>query len=189
MLAILFGTLFVSLGLAICNKAVLLVGGMAGFALLLHYVTGIGFWLIFSLINLPFFVLAQRRMGWLFTVRSIAAVWIVALLSYLTPSFVVFNSLNTTYASIVGGGLVGIGMLMLFRHRTGLGGINILAIYLQERWGIRAGYFQLAVDLCILTAAFFVLSSDRFGLSIVAAAVLNLTIAVNHRPGRYLAVS
>jgi uncharacterized membrane-anchored protein YitT (DUF2179 family) len=188
-LAILLGTLFISLGVAICNKSVLLVGGLVGMSLLLHYGTKVSFWLIFSLINLPFYILALRRMGWQFTLRTFAAVCIVSMFSYLTTKWVAFSYLDPVYASFIGGGLFGIGLLMLFRHRTGLGGLNILAIYVQEKWGIRAGYLQLVFDLAILTASFFVISSDRFGLSIVAATVLNLMIAINHRPGRYLGIS
>ena len=90
---------------------------------------------------------------------------------------------------MIGGGLTGTGLLMLFRHRTGLGGVTILAIYLQEDFGVRAGYFQLAVDLAILAAAFFVLSPDRLLLSVVGAAIVNLILAINHKPGRYLGVT
>lgn len=78
---------------------------------------------------------------------------------------------------------------MLFRHHTGLGGINILVIFLQETWGIRAGYFQLAVDLAILGAAFFVLTPEYLLLSILGATVVNMIIGINHKPGRYLGVT
>lgn len=100
-----------------------------------------------------------------------------------------FAQLDATYAAVMAGALCGVGMLMLFRHRTGLGGINILAIFLQENLGLRAGYFQLAVDLAILSVAFVILAPDRLLLSVLSATVLNLILAVNHRPGRYLGVS
>ena len=90
---------------------------------------------------------------------------------------------------IAGGALMGMGLLILFRHRTGLGGINIVAIYLQERCGIRAGYFQLGVDLAILTAAAFVLPPANLALSIIGATVVNLMLAINHKPGRYVGVT
>jgi uncharacterized membrane-anchored protein YitT (DUF2179 family) len=80
-------------------------------------------------------------------------------------------------------------MLMLFRHRTGLGVTNILALYPRDRHGIRVGYFQLGVDATILLGACFVLPPARIVLSALGAAVLNLIIALNHRPGRYVGVS
>jgi uncharacterized membrane-anchored protein YitT (DUF2179 family) len=113
----------------------------------------------------------------------------VSLFSRLTADWIDFSRLEPAYAAVMAGTLCGTGLLMLFRHRTGLGGVNILAMFLQDNWGVRAGYFQLAVDLSILGAAVFVLSPDRIALSVVSAVILNLIIAVNHRPGRYLGIS
>lgn len=188
-LAILTGTLIMSLGVIIYSKALLLTGSTSGLALLLQYATGAQFWLVFSLINLPFYVLAIKRLGWMFALRTFLAVTLVALFSKLTAGWVEFARLEPIYATVVGGGLMGTGLLILFRHRTGLGGINILAIYLQEKFGIRAGYFQLAVDLAILAAAFFVLPPANLVLSVVGAAVVNMTLAINHKPGRYAGVT
>lgn len=188
-LAILTGTLIMSLGVIIYSKAMLLTGSTSGLALLLQYATGTQFWLVFSLINLPFYVLAVKRLGWMFALRTFIAVTLVALFSKLTAGWVEFARLDPIYATIVGGGLMGTGLLILFRHRTGLGGINILAIYLQEKFGIRAGYFQLVVDLAILATAFFVLPPGNLILSVVGAAVVNMTLAINHKPGRYAGVT
>ena len=54
---------------------------------------------------------------------------------------------------------------------------------------IRAGYFQLGVDAAILVAAFFILPFDRVLYSILGAVVLNMIVALNHRPGRYVGFS
>lgn len=188
-LALILGSLMVALGTTIYAKAVLVVGGTAGAALLLQYMTGIQFWLGFSLINLPFYLLGWKRLGGAFVLRTFIAVSLVSLFSRFTTEWVAFAQLNATYAAIMAGTLCGTGMLMLFRHRTGVGGINILAIFLQERFGLRAGYFQLAVDLAILSVAFLVLAPDRLLLSVFSATILNLILAINHRPGRYLGVS
>ena len=184
-LALLLGTLFVALGVQMYSEAVLLVGGSAGLALLLQYVTGVAFWLVFFLINLPFYLLALWRMGWRFTIRTFAAVSLVSVFSRLMSSWVEFAFLDPVYATVVGGGITGTGLLILFRHRTGLGGLNILAIYLQERYGLRAGYVQLGIDLALLAAALFVLTPANLLLSVVGATIVNMVLAINHRPGRY----
>lgn len=188
-LALILGSLMVALGTAIYAKAGLVVGGMAGVALLLQYTGGIEFWIGFSLINLPFYLLGWKRLGGAFVLRTFVAVSLVSLFSRFTAEWVAFAQLNATYAAVMAGTLCGTGMLMLFRHRAGLGGINILAIFLQDNFGLRAGYVQLAVDLAILSAAFLVLAPDRLLLSVLSATILNLILAINHRPGRYLGVS
>ncbi len=131
----------------------------------------------------------MKRLGWPFALRTFLAVSLVSLFSRLTAGWVEFARIDLLYAAIVGGALMGMGLLILFRHRTGLGGINILAIYLQEKYGIRAGYFQLAVDLAILATASFVLPPTNLLLSVVGAVVVNMTLAINHKPGRYAGVT
>ena len=187
--ALLLGTLLVALGMTLYAKATLLVGGMAGMALLVQYTLGMDFWLAFWLVNLPFYLLGLKRLGRAFMLRTFLAVSLVSLFSRLTADWIDFSRLNPVYAAIMAGTLCGIGLLMLFRHRTGLGGVNILAIFLQESFGLRAGYFQLAVDLAILSAAYFVIPLDRLALSVLGAVVVNMTLAINHRPGRYLGVT
>jgi uncharacterized membrane-anchored protein YitT (DUF2179 family) len=188
-IAIVVGTMFMALGVVIYTKAVLLAGSTAGLALLLQYASGVGFWWLFFAINLPFYVLAVKKLGWAFTLRTFAAVTLVSIFTRLTSDLISFSHLDPLYAAVMGGALSGTGLLILFRHRTGLGGINVLAIYLQDRFGIRAGYFQLAVDLAILATAAFVISPDRLALSVLGAVVVNMTLAINHRPGRYLGVT
>lgn len=46
--------------------------------------------------------------------------------------------LSPVLAAVVGGLLCGTGMLILFRHRASLGGLDTLVLYLQERLGWRA---------------------------------------------------
>ena len=187
--AILIGTTLVSLGIAFYAEAQLTTGSSAGLALLLQYMTGIPFgWLFFG-INLPFYALAFMRMGLPFTAKTIASVALVSYFSGQIAGWIGIDQINPLFAALVGGGLMGLGILSLFRHKASVGGINILALFLQDNFGIRAGYFQLGVDAIILVIAFFVLPFDRVIYSILGALVLNMIIALNHRPGRYVGFS
>ena len=188
-LALLSATLMIALAVNLYRHAGLLTGGTAGLAFLAQYGTRLSFGQAFFLINLPFYWLAVRRMGWAFTLRTLAAVTLVSLLTELTPHFVAFSALQPLYAAVMGGVLMGVGLLILFRHRTSLGGVNILALYAQERYGLRAGYVQLAIDGLILLASLFVVTLEQFALSLLATVMINLVIATNHKPGRYMGVS
>jgi len=187
--AILVGTAMIALGVSLFTEATLITGSTAGLALLLHYATGVGFGPLFFVINLPFYVLAVLRMGWPFTAKTVASVGLVSLFSSLFPLWLQIDAVAPLFAALVGGSLLGLGMLLLFRHKSSVGGVNILSLYLQERFGIRAGYFQLGVDLVILVSAFFVVPADRVLVSLLGALVLNLIIGMNHKPGRYVGFS
>ena len=70
-MAMLLGTVLVSLGITFYAQVQLTTGSSAGLALLLQYVTGIPFGWLFFAINLPFYVLAFLRMGWPFTLKTL----------------------------------------------------------------------------------------------------------------------
>lgn len=184
-LAILTGTMMVSLGVAMFNQAGLLTGGTAGLAFLIHYRFGLPFGLVFFLINLPFYWLAWRRMGWRFTIKTFCAVALVSALSGVHPKLLEMSTLTSFYTALIGGSLMGVGFIVLFRHKASLGGINILALYLQDKHGLRAGKFQMGLDVLIVLASMLVVSPVALAASILGAVALNLAITVNHRPGRY----
>jgi uncharacterized membrane-anchored protein YitT (DUF2179 family) len=184
--AIVTAAAFVSLGLAFLKAQRLLTGGTAGVALLLARVTPLTFGQLFALLNLPFFWLGVRQLGWRFTLKTFAAVGLVSLASDHMGEVLGLERIHPLYAAVMGGFLVGAGLLMLFRHRASLGGVNILSIWLQERHGWRAGLFQMAVDASIVVAGCFVVPPATLALSVLGALALNVVLAVNHRPGRYL---
>ncbi|OGG44194.1 MAG: hypothetical protein A3F84_16625 [Candidatus Handelsmanbacteria bacterium RIFCSPLOWO2_12_FULL_64_10] len=187
-LAILIGTLFVSFGISMFNQAGLLTGGTAGLAFLLHYATKVSFGTAFFIINLPFYILAFKRMGLRFTFKTFCAVALVSVFSGLHPKFVQFSSLTPFYIALIGGFLMGTGFIVLFRHQASLGGVNILSLYLQDKYGIRAGKLQMAVDVAIVLASLLVVNLTALLASMLGAVALNLVIMLNHRPGRYMAV-
>lgn len=187
-LAILTGTLLVSLGVALFNQAGLFTGGTAGLAFLIHYASDYSFGSVFFVLNLPFYWLAWKRMGWRFTLKTFISVGLVSVMSGLHPKMVQLSQLTPFYVALIGGSLMGVGFIVLFRHQASLGGINILTLYLQEKHGLRAGKIQMGIDLCIVLASFLVVSPIAMLASILGAVVLNLAIMLNHRPGRYLAV-
>ncbi|WP_278349633.1 YitT family protein [Stutzerimonas kunmingensis] len=188
-LALLTGTALVALGIAFYSHAGLLTGGTVGLAFLLKYLAGWSFGPVFFLLNLPFYALAIWRMGWKFTLRTVCAVGLVSLFAELTPQWMRFAELNVVYAAVFGGFAIGVGLLILFRHRASLGGVNILALFLQERFGLRAGTFQMGIDALIVMAAVFVVPVDKVLLSVLGAVALNLVLAINHRADRYMGVS
>jgi uncharacterized membrane-anchored protein YitT (DUF2179 family) len=180
------GSMLAALGVTMLSAADLLIGGTAGLGFLLRYSMGLSFGLVFFLLNLPFYWIAYRRLGLAFTVKTFTAVAVTSLLTEILPALISFEHVNPVAAALFGGLLIGTGMLALFRHRASLGGFGILALYLQDRFGWRAGFVQLGLDLVVLALPFLVASPGVIALSVLAAATLNLTLAINHRTDRYV---
>lgn len=185
--ALVTGTLFVGLGLLLFRQAGLVTGGTVGIAFLAHYATGWPFGALLFVVNLPFYALAWSRMGARFTLKTLAAVTLLSFLSEAMPHWLALQSVAPWFAAIGGGLLVGAGFIILFRHRASLGGLNVLVLWLQERFGWRAGVVQMGIDGLILLSAWPWIDAPRLALSVLAAAAMNFALAVNHKPGRYMA--
>lgn len=186
--AVIAGSMLVSLGVVLLSGGGLLTGGVVGVAFLLHYATEISFGLLFFLANLPFYYIALRRLGLAFTLKTFCAVALTALLSEYLPHLIPLQNVSPIVAALFGGLTVAAGMMALFRHRASLGGFGILALYIQDRFGVRAGLVQLGFDCMVLFCSFFIATPLIIVCSILGALVMNLVIAINHRKDRYIAV-
>jgi uncharacterized membrane-anchored protein YitT (DUF2179 family) len=185
-LAFVLGTAMCALGVQFLTHLGLITGQTAGLGVLLSYVTGASFGLIFFLVNLPFYLLAWLRMGPRFTIKSFIAVTMVSTFAEAMPQVFVIDALNPAFGAAIAGAMIGLGLIVLFRHGASLGGVGVLALYLQDKIGFQAGWTQLVFDALLFSAAIFVLDPWLVGWSLLGAVVVNLIIAVNHRKDRYI---
>lgn len=186
--AILVAPLFVAFAVLLFREAGLLTGGTVGIAFLIHYLSGWPMGAVVFCLNLPFYFFALRVMGRDFTIKTFVAVSLLAVYTEVVPRLIHLQSVDRTFAAVMGGFLIGVGLLMLIRHKSSVGGLGVVAIYLQNTRGWRAGKVQMAADVLILGAAVLIRDPLSVFLSIVGAVALNLVIAVNHKAGRYMGI-
>ncbi len=182
-----YGAGMAAFAITILTHLGLITGQTAGLAVLLSYLTGIGFGPVFFAVNLPFYWLGYRRMGLGFTLKTFAAVALMSGLSMLMPAWVQFGALSTPVGAILFGAVSGSALLALFRHGASLGGVGILALILQDKTGFRAGQTQLIFDALLFATALAALPAATVMWSALGALVVNLVITINHRRDRYIA--
>ena len=182
-----FGVVMVSFGISLLKALGLITGQAAGIAFLISYETGFDFSLVFLIVNLPFYVLAFMRLSLGFTLRSLACVVAISALTGIAPQLFRYEHVEPFSGAIVAGFCIGIGLIGLFRHGASGGGVGILAYYVQERTGFRAGWLQFALDAVLFGTAAFLLDGKAVLVSMVGAAALNLFVAFNHRRDWYIA--
>lgn len=177
--------LLASVGVFLMDSGHVVTGGIAGLALLISYATPLSFSVVWILASIPFLPLAVWKKGWNFTLRSLVAIVLVSLFTQLAAMNLGPLDIDPLFGAVVGNVVASIGVLGLFRHRSSLGGFNVVALIAQEQYGWRAGYVQLVIDLAIVAGAFFVASPMIVLYSAVGAFVFNFILALNHREGRY----
>jgi uncharacterized membrane-anchored protein YitT (DUF2179 family) len=181
-LSILEGCLLVALGIHLLSSSHLLISGTAGLGLILQRITPLNFGELFFLLNLPFYLLAFLTMGKGFTVRTFIAITLLAVLSELMRRYLYLEIEQPLVAAALGGMLVGFGLILLFRHQASLGGINILAVYLEQRMNIHAGLTTAIADVIILSLSFFTFNPMEILYSLVAFAMLSSVVSRYHKP-------
>ncbi|WP_434286958.1 YitT family protein [Celeribacter sp. SCSIO 80788] len=185
---LLFGTIMCAFALIPLRTLGLITGQIAGFAVLVSYVTGWPFGWVFFAANLPFYWFGYKRLGKKFMLKTFASVAMVSVFAEWFPTLASFERLNPVLGAVIFGFATGAGLLAIFRHGASLGGIGIIGLYIQDATGFKAGYVQLIFDACLFAAAFFLLPLPLVLYSLLGALVVNLVIAINHRRDRYIAM-
>jgi len=169
------GCLLISLGLIVLKHSEVVTGGTAGLTLSLSYMFDVPFALLFFVINIPFYFISVIQMGWNFTLSTIVSVVLVTLMTAVDrwlPDFV----LNMYLGTFVGSVLCGIGLTTLFVNRASLGGVNIMALYLQKRFGTNPGTVNFAFDTLIVMLGFYSVGALQGALSIASVFIVSSII-------------
>ena len=186
---IVVGATLVALSVQFLNAAGLFTGQIAGLAIIGASFSTWSFGALFFVMNLPFYALAIVQLGWRFTIKSLIAVSLMSALADAFPLFFSIETLPPPLGAALFGILAGAGFLALFRHGATLGGIGVVALWLQDKNGFPAGRTQLIFDVCVFGVALFLFDWQTVAWSLLGATILNQLITMNHRRDRYVARS
>jgi uncharacterized membrane-anchored protein YitT (DUF2179 family) len=175
------------LGMHVLTSVGLITGQTAGLAVIIAYLSGYSFGLVFFAINLPFYFIAYKRLGLEFTIKSLISVTLLSVVTTLLPLGFTIERLDPALGAVIFGSLVGLGLLAMFRHNGSLGGLGVIALLVQDTTGFKAGWVQLITDGVIFSVALFLFPASVVIYSLLGAVVLNLIITFNHRRDRYIA--
>jgi len=176
-LSIAAGCLLISLGLIALKHSEVVTGGTAGLTLTISYLFDLPFALLFFLINIPFYFVSVIQMGWNFTLSTIASVALVTLMTAVDrwlPDF----AINLFIGTIVGSVLCGIGLTTLFINRASLGGVNIMALFLQKRYKVNPGTVNFVFDASIVMLGFYSVGALQGALSVASVVIVSSIIGL-----------
>ena len=160
-----------SLVFAIGAEAVLvhhkfIIGGLFGTSLLIFYKTGIlspGIW--YFLLNIPLFIV-----GWIFLSRRffLYSLYGVSILTFFTEVISIdFAILDQLYAAIAGGVICGVGSGIILRSRGSGGGLDTVAIILNQKFNIGVGKFFMSYNVILFTVV-----ATQYNADIVIASMI-----------------
>lgn len=152
-----------------------ITGGIFGTSLLFYYLTDFfspGIWNV--LLNLPLFLLAWFILSRRFLLYSLLSIVTVSLCYELFD-----HPLGITeqfYAALAGGVICGGGSGIILRSLGSGGGLDVVAILLNRRFGFSIGKFYLLFNVALFSLSLTHLSVDLFIASVIFVFVSSVTL-------------
>ena len=181
LLFVLSGLFLTSLGIKILTDNLLTFGGTAGIATISAYWFPLSWGVIFFIVNLPFFLISFQQLGKWFTLSSFISIIGISItkdgLSLFLPTLFVHDIIAAGLAGL----FIGIGVTFVLNNGSSLGGIHILAMYLEKRLEINRGIVIFVSDSLIIVFAIMMVGIISALYSIFAIVIASYII------GRYKA--
>lgn len=182
LLLITIGGLVVSIGvksLAVPHE--LVPGGVFGLASLLYYITGkFNPGLIYLVLNIPLFLFAWFKVSRRFFLYSLYATIVTTLFyEFVTVPILVQNQL---YAAIASGVISGFGAGLVLRSLGSNGGLDVIAVFLFQRFNMGIGRVYLGFNILLYCASLMRLQLDVIIASLimvfVTAVIVDQTLSL-----------
>ncbi len=175
---VLLGLFLTSIGLKFLAIHELTFGGTAGLATVLTFVSTWSWGVLFFLVNLPFFWMSLKKLGKWFTISSFMSIVGISIVRE-SLDLIPFFSVPMWLAVILAGLCIGFGVTLVLNNGSSLGGIHILALYLDQKWTINRGISIFVCDLLIIVFAGFLVGWGNALLSVFVIFIASTII------GRY----
>ncbi|MBM7618103.1 uncharacterized membrane-anchored protein YitT (DUF2179 family) [Weissella uvarum] len=109
--------------------------------------------LLLLLLNVPVLLLGYRKLGYRFTMFTAIALVLAALAIRFVPTPPTNWTHDSLLLAIFGGGINGFGTGFALRTGLSTGGLDIIGIVVQKKWGLRMGAVNLTFNFIILLTA------------------------------------
>ncbi len=182
LLLIFFGCLVFAVGLqAVVIPHAFLSGGVVGAALIIQYLwPALPMGPVYFILNIPLLLLGWFTVSRRFMVYSIAGMVLFSAACTLVRPLP-FAIRDPILAALLGGVICGAGSGLILRSLGSAGGLDILAVYLNRRFGLRLGTVFFGANALVLAAGAYLHDLEKALYSIIfvytSGAVLDAILA------------
>jgi len=168
------GCVLAALGVFFVQSGGLLTGGTPGLALVAHQFLPLTLGSVLILVNLPFFLLGLKQLGWWFTLVSLACLGATAAMIDIL-NLLMTLAIPTWLSAILGGSFIGFGLVLVLGQGASLGGLNILAVSLAKH--VSPSVTLLVTDALIISAGLFWLPLEQVLMSLLTVVAMTSVLA------------
>ena len=166
------GSILVSVGLvSILVPNRIAAGGVSGLAIVIYHLADLPVGRVILALNVPLFLIGLKELGLRYGLRSLYSVLILSLATEILDGVLTVLTEDLLLASLYGGGVIGLGLGIVFRARASTGGTDILAQFISRYTDFSSGKGLILVDFFVIALAGIV-----FQIEIILYAILALFV-------------
>lgn len=170
-----FGAIITGFGLAsFLAPNNIIDGGVIGVSMIISSISSFNLGLLIVLLNLPFVLLAWKKMGTKFVLQTGYANIILALSVNYFHSFKVTGDL--LLATVFGGIILGVGVGLILKNEASLDGTEMLSLIISRKFGFSVGEFILFINVFIYAAAGLVFGWESAMYSVLTYFIVSKVI-------------
>ena len=148
-------------------------GGVSGIAIILNRLCGLPTGTLILLMNIPLLALGMWKLGWKVVLSTIVAVVSSSVFTDLLAPYGPLTS-DPLLAACAGGGLLAVGMGILFKLGATSGGTDILIRVIKLKYKhLKTGSLFLATDCCVIAASALVFGDIDLALYAAIATIVS----------------
>lgn len=126
-------------------------GGVIGISMIISHVTKWNLGILVIVLNMPFILLALKKMGKLFVFQTAYASIVLALALNFFHRYKVTEDI--LLATVFGGIILGVGVGLILKNEASLDGTEILSLLVSKKFGCSVGEFIMGLNLFIYLVA------------------------------------
>ena len=143
-------------------------GGFSGTSVLLSRYLGLAQAIFLLILNIPFYFIGRKKIGWEFLIYSLYAIGIYSLGSFIINEVIFtggFEEIGSpvvgkeiVLAAIFGGLLSGVGSGLVIKFGGALDGVEVMAVIMHKKLGVSVGTFVMIYNAILYVVAAVVAS-------------------------------
>ena len=136
-------------------------GGVVGVSIMTSYLTNLDLGLLIVCLNIPFMILAYKKIGKRFVAYTMYSVIMLAVFTNIFEEYFSFVVKDLFLSAIFGGLVLGIGVGIVLKNGASLDGTEILAIRFNKKVPFTVGEIIMFFNIFIFMCAGFVYEPAR----------------------------
>lgn len=142
--------------------------GVTGIAVLVNYTLGVPLSLVVAVANIVLLAWAWRELSLRVMLWTIFGVTLVTILMSVFHDIPFAHTDQKLLIALIGGAIKGFGGGLVLRSGASLGGLDIVVLYLQKKYGIEVGKYSFYINMVIIGIGSFIVGIENAMLGLVS---------------------